>query len=323
MRFFKLITLVSFSLFALYGPYIAYLNDYPRVKKNIIDIYPGESINSVVSKFSSNILINKIFIKFFLVTENITNFKVGEYSIKNKKIKDVIYEMANGNTVTHKLIILEGTNIYQLEEQINKSYLINDCSFLNCIDNSFPFFEGILYPDTYFYKKGMNSSEVIKKSYQKMLNFINALEPNKYASLNKNELLILSSIIEKEAGNENEKSKIASVFLKRLSINMKLQADPTIIYGLLPNFDGDIKKSDILDKNNKYNTYMIKGLPPTPIAISSKNSILAAFNSSPGDYLFFVANSSNSHHFSKTYEEHLEKIKELGLDKWRSYLLKV
>ena len=96
---------------------------------------------------------------------------------------------------------------------------------------------------------------------------------------------------------------------------MRLQADPTIIYGLLPNFDGDIKKSDILNRNNKYNTYMINGLPPTPISISSKSSILAVINGIPGDYLFFVADSPNSHFFSKTYDEHLNKIKEIGLDK--------
>ena len=96
---------------------------------------------------------------------------------------------------------------------------------------------------------------------------------------------------------------------------MRLQADPTIIYGLLPNFDGDIKKSDILNKNNKYNTYMINGLPPTPISISSISSINAAKKSSPGDYLFFVANSPTTHYFSKSYDEHLNKIKELGLNK--------
>ena len=127
--------------------------------------------------------------------------------------------------------------------------------------------------------------------------------------------MILASIIEKEAGNDDEKNEIAGVFLNRISINMKLQADPTIIYGLLPNFDGDIKKSDILSTQNKYNTYMIKGLPPSPIAISSRSSILAAFTATPSDYLFFVADSKNSHYFSKTYEEHLNKIKELGLDR--------
>ena len=96
---------------------------------------------------------------------------------------------------------------------------------------------------------------------------------------------------------------------------MRLQADPTIIYGLLPKFDGDIKKSDILNKNNLYNTYMINGLPPTPIAMSSISSIEAAINSVPGDYLFFVADSPTSHHFSKTYTEHLNMIEKLGLNK--------
>jgi UPF0755 protein len=131
----------------------------------------------------------------------------------------------------------------------------------------------------------------------------------------KEEALILASIIEKEAGNNNEKELIASVFLKRLTIPMRLQADPTIIYGLLPNFDGDIKKSDILDKNNIYNTYMINGLPPTPISMVSKSSLKAAIISQPGEYLFFVANSPTSHYFSKSYEEHLNMIKELKLDK--------
>ena len=102
--------------------------------------------------------------------------------------------------------------------------------------------------------------------------------------------------------------------LKRLSTNMKLQADPTIIYGLLPNFDGDIKKSDILDTANKFNTYMIQGLPPSPISISSLSSIKAASFSKPGEYLFFVADSKTSHYFSKSYDEHLNKIKELKLD---------
>ena len=95
---------------------------------------------------------------------------------------------------------------------------------------------------------------------------------------------------------------------------MKLQADPTIIYGLLPDFDGDIKKSDILDNTNKFNTYMIQGLPPSPISISSISSIKAASFAKPGEYLFFVADSKTSHYFSKSYDEHLNKIKELKLD---------
>ena len=90
---------------------------------------------------------------------------------------------------------------------------------------------------------------------------------------------------------------------------MKLQADPTIIYGLMPNFNGDITRSNLKDKNNLYNTYTIKSLPPSPISVSSKTSIEAAILSEPGDYLYFVANKKGSHYFSKTYKEHLEAVK--------------
>ena len=159
----------------------------------------------------------------------------------------------------------------------------------------------------------MTASSILIKSHKRLDEYLNNNINDD--NMNKEDILILASIIEKEAGNDEEKLEISGVFLKRLSINMKLQADPTIIYGLLPNFDGDIKKSDILNRNNKYNTYMINGLPPTPISISSLSSIDAAINGLPGEYLFFVADSPTSHYFSKTYEEHVNKIKELGLNK--------
>ena len=314
MRFIKLISFIAFLSISLIAPYFAFINDIPSGNKKDIEIIPGESINQVVSKFSYHSQINKIFLKIYLLSQDISSLKIGEYNIENKTMKEIISGMAEGDTVTHKFKILEGSNLFDIEEQINSSYLINDCSYLECLDSDFPYLEGILYPDTYFYKKGMNASEILNKSSKRMSVFIKSLPLNNNSTLSKNELLILASIIEKEAGNNIEKAKIAGVFLKRISINMKLQADPTIIYGLLPNFDGDIKKSDILNKNNKYNTYMIKGLPPSPIAVSSRSSILAAFNGKPDDYLFFVADSKNSHYFSKTYKEHLNKIKELGLD---------
>ena len=220
--------------------------------------------------------------------------------------------MNNGKTVTHKIKINEGITIFDLENLIDQSLLINDCSFLKCLESKYSFNEGILYPDTYYYKKGMKASSILIKSHERLDNYLDNNMKDK--SMNKEDILILASIIEKEAGNDEEKLEISGVFLKRLSIDMKLQADPTIIYGLLPNFDGDIKKSDILNRNNKYNTYMINGLPPTPISISSLSSIDAAINGSPGEYLFFVADSPTSHYFSKTYEEHVNKIKELGLN---------
>ena len=315
--------LIKFSLFifilsiSIYAPYKAFINDIPQKEDSILEVNSGETINDVFSKFLPMNYFNNFFSKIYLYFNDIRSIQTGEYQISNKSFSEIVSALQYGDTITYKLKINEGITIYELEKLINNSYLDNNCSFLKCIETDFPFKEGIMYPDTYFYKKGMQASEILIKSYERLNNYLNIKlnSVNKKTSLKKADVLILASIIEKEAGNNNEKLNIASVFLKRLSIGMRLQADPTIIYGLLPNFDGDIKKSDILDKNNKYNTYMIYGLPPSPISISSMSSIDAAIDAEPGDYLFFVADSPTSHYFSKSYDEHLEMINKLGLNK--------
>ena len=265
----------------------------------------------------SNIL-DTIFFKVFLVIENIDSIQAGKYKVEEKNLKEIFLDLSQGNTSTHKLVIKDGANIYDVQKELENSFLDIDCFNLNCIKRQTPFVEGILYPDTYFYKDSMKASSLLQASHDRLFNTVSKLWLNKPPNnplKNINEAIILASIIEKEAGNNQEKPLIAGVFLKRLTLGMRLQADPTIIYGLLPNFDGDIKKSDILNKNNLYNTYMIKGLPPTPISMASLSSIEAAINSVPGNYLYFVANSKTSHYFSKTYEEHLEMINILGLNK--------
>ena len=265
----------------------------------------------------SNIL-DTIFFKVFLVIENIDSFQAGKYKVEEKNLKEIFLDLSQGNTSTHKLVIKDGANIYDVQKELENSFLDIDCFNLNCIKRQTSFVEGILYPDTYFYKDSMKASSLLQASHDRLFNTVSKLWLNKPPNnplKNINEAIILASIIEKEAGNNQEKPLIAGVFLKRLTLGMRLQADPTIIYGLLPNFDGDIKKSDILNKNNLYNTYMIKGLPPTPISMASLSSIEAAINSVPGNYLYFVANSKTSHYFSKTYEEHLEMINILGLNK--------
>ena len=318
MVFFRIIFFVSIIWLSFIGPYKAFLNSKPITDKNYIDIYEGSSMYAVLDNLKLSSVINKLFFRIYLYTNSIKSFQSGEYDIKNKDFKEVIDLFEKGKTYTHSLMIIEGMNIYDIENELEKSYLINDCSFLVCIKTNYPFKEGVLYPDTYFYKKGMRASDILNKSHMKLDDFLNTAwnkKPDTDILKNKFQALVLASIIEKEAGNHSEKPDIAGVFLKRLRIGMKLQADPTIIYGLLPNFDGDIRKSDILDKNNIYNTYMINGLPPTPISISSMSSIEAVILSTPGEYLFFVANSPNSHYFSRTYDEHLNMIKQVGLDK--------
>ena len=320
MLFLRIIFIVSILWLSLFGPYSAFLNSNPIKDKNYIDVYEGSSMYAVLDNLKLSSLINKLFFRIYLNTNSIKSFQAGEYDIKNKNLREIIDLLVKGETYTHSFTIIEGMNIYDIESELEKSSLINDCSLLVCIKTNYPFKEGVLYPDTYFYKKGMKASDLLNKSHKKLDDFLNTIWIKKADNdilKDKYQALILASIIEKEAGNHSEKPDIAAVFLKRISIGMKLQADPTIIYGLLPNFDGDIRKSDIFDKNNIYNTYMINGLPPTPISISSMSSIEAAILSTPGEYLFFVANSPSSHYFSKTYDEHLDMIKKVGLDKWK------
>lgn len=320
MLFLRIIFIVSIVWLSFFGPYSAFLNSIPIKDKNYIDVYEGSSMYAVLDNLKLSSLINKFFFRIYLNTNSIKSFQAGEYDIENKNFKEIIDILVNGKTFTHSFMIIEGMNIYDIEKELESSFLINDCSLLVCIKTNYPFKEGVLYPDTYFYKKGMKASTLLNKSHKKLDDFLNTIWIKKADNdilKDKYQALVLASVIEKEAGNHAEKPDIASVFLKRISIGMKLQADPTIIYGLLPNFDGDIRKSDILDKNNIYNTYMINGLPPTPISMSSMSSIEAAILSTPGEYLFFVANSPNSHYFSRTYDEHLNMIKKVGLDKWK------
>jgi len=318
MLLLRTIFIVSIVWLSFFGPYKAFLNSNPIQDKNFIDVYEGSSMYAVLDNLKLSSSINKLFFRIYLNTNSIKSFQAGEYNIENKDFKEIIDLLVKGKTYTHSLTIIEGMNVYDIEKELENSFLINDCSLLICIKTNYPFKEGVLYPDTYFYKKGMKASDLLNKSHKKLDDLLNTIwmkRPDNDILKNKYQALILASIIEKEAGNHSEKPDIAGVFLKRISIGMKLQADPTIIYGLLPNFDGDIRKSDILDKNNIYNTYMINGLPPTPISISSMSSIEAAILSTPGEYLFFVANSPNSHYFSRTYDEHLNMIKKVGLDK--------
>jgi len=317
MKILPYINLIIIFTISILGPYHAFINFEPA-KDEYIVVKQGESMTRTLDNLVKSNILDTIFFKVFLAIENIDSFQAGKYKVEEKNLKEIFLDLSQGHTSTHKLVIKDGANIYDVQKELENSFLDIDCFNLNCIKRQTPFKEGILYPDTYFYKDSMKASSLLQASHERLFNTVSKLWLNKPPNnplKNINEAIILASIIEKEAGNNQEKPLIAGVFLKRLTLGMRLQADPTIIYGLLPNFDGDIKKSDILNKNNLHNTYMIKGLPPTPISMASLSSIEAAINSVPGNYLYFVANSKTSHYFSKTYEEHLQMINILGLNK--------
>mgnify|MGYP001350585503 FL=1 len=317
MSFYKSIIIIPAIFLSFLGPYFGFINSINTSNDSIVVLEKGDSMDSGFEKISSNSLINKIFFRIHLSTINISSFEEGEYESTNKSIGEMVNLFGTGKTVSHKIIIKEGSNIFDLQKDLESSYFDQDCEYLDCIITDYPYKEGILVADTFFYKRGMLASSVLQSSHRLLDEFLSSiwlLKPKDNPLKSKYDALILASIIEKEAGNNAEKGLIASVFLQRMVLSMRLQADPTIIYGLMPNFDGDIKKSDILNKDNLHNTYMIKGLPPTPISFSSISSIEAAILSVPGEYLFFIADSPTSHHFSKTYKEHRMMIKKLGLN---------
>jgi UPF0755 protein len=166
--------------------------------------------------------------------------------------------------------------------------------------------EGLFYPDTYFYTAGVSDMVILKMAYERMAQQLTVAWKLRSINLpftNSYQALIAASLVEKEAYLDRERPLIAGVLINRLNQNMLLQFDPTIIYGLGANYQGKIYKEDLV-KDTPYNTYLHKGLPPTPIAMPSMASILAVMHPEPGNYFYFVAKGDGSHQFSHTLAEH-------------------
>jgi UPF0755 protein len=166
--------------------------------------------------------------------------------------------------------------------------------------------EGRFLPDTYHFPRGMSDRQFLLRAYQTMVQFLGQAWAERDETIplkSPYEALILASIVEKETGKASERAEIAGVFSRRLQQKMRLQTDPTVIYGLGEAFDGNIKRRH-LSEDNPYNTYTRHGLPPTPIALPGREAILAALHPAAGDAIYFVSKGDGSHHFSATLEEH-------------------
>jgi len=170
--------------------------------------------------------------------------------------------------------------------------------------------EGIYKPDTYFFKLGYPRSKLLKQmktAQEKFLNSVWKSKPKDFVLKNKNELLILASIIQMETGNIDDSKLVASVFLNRLNNKMKLQSDVTLAYGFKVN--GKNITKTMLKSTNPYNTYKFHGLPPTPISYPGENAINALRNIAKTEYIYFVSDGDGKHRFSKTYSLHKKNIK--------------
>ena len=256
----------------------------------------------------------------FLLTAHLmgvaNSLKAGEYIFTgNLTPYKVLRELNQGSMVQQSITIPEGASLKQIAELLENGGWLNpdrflelshDQSFIGKLGLDLASLEGYLFPDTYLFERGGHDAEAIITSMvsqmRKVLAETGAESGLPQADLNVHEILTLASIVEKETGQTLERPMIARVFLNRLRKGMKLQTDPTVIYGI-ENFDGNLTRRH-LKEYTPYNTYVIKGLPAGPIGNPGRAAIEAVMRPARGSYYYFVSKNDGSHYFSKSLVEH-------------------
>ena len=233
-----------------------------------------------------------------------------------------------GEVVQYSLTLVEGWNFRQVRTALAKHEKIvqtlaglTDSEVMDKLGHPGVFPEGRFFPDTYRFVRGMTDVEFLKKAYNR-LDDVLAQEWSKRAAdapyTDPYQALIMASLVEKETGVPQERGQIAGVFVRRLKIGMLLQTDPTVIYGLGERYNGKLTRAH-LKEANPYNTYMVAGLPPTPIAMVGREAIHAALNPVPGSSLYFVARGDGSHIFSDDLDAHNAAVREFQLKRRADY----
>jgi UPF0755 protein len=242
------------------------------------------------------------------------NIKAGNYEVEQGITPlELIDKISRGNSSAVAITFVEGWTFHQMRKALDANPELrhdtlgsSDAEVLRRLGIDAPSPEGLFFPDTYHFSTGVSDLNILRRSYDLMQKQLAAQWEQRapdVALATPYEALVLASIIEKETGRAVERSIISAVFLNRLKRGMKLQTDPTVIYGLGEAFDGNLRKQD-LSTDTPYNTYVRTGMPPTPIAMPGLASIYAALHPASTDALYFVARGDGSSHFSNSLEEH-------------------
>lgn len=244
------------------------------------------------------------------------SIKAGRYRIEPRMTLAGFLDMAaSGKGILERLRIIEGATLRQVLQTMRRHRAIETVAadaeeIRKHLGVDHPSLEGWFFPDTYFFSAGAADVDLFRQGYEKMTRTLESVWRERAPGLHlasPYEALILASIVEKETARNDERRRIAGVFLSRLEKGMLLQADPTVIYGMGLQFGGDIRKKD-LKADTPYNTYRRKGLPPTPIAMPGLASLQAVLHPEKTGALYFVSRGDGSHHFSKTYGEHRKAV---------------
>ncbi|VVO61106.1 endolytic transglycosylase MltG [Pseudomonas fluorescens] len=253
----------------------------------------------------------------------------GEYRMTpGMTVEGLIDLWKRGEMVQYSLTLVEGWNFHQVraalakEEKIEQTLNgLSDSQVMDKLGHTGIFPEGRFFPDTYRFVRGMTDVELLKTAYDR-LDEVLAKEWNQRATdlpySGPYQALIMASLVEKETGVPQERGQIAGVFVRRMAIGMMLQTDPTVIYGLGDRYSGKLTRAH-LKEATPYNTYMISGLPPTPIAMVGREAIHAALNPVDGSSLYFVARGDGSHVFSDDLDTHNNAVREYQLKRRADY----
>lgn len=250
--------------------------------------------------------------------------KAGEFELTpGMRPADVLDRLVSGKTIQYPVTLVEGWTFRQAVDAIAalRPYSDlkgkSDADLMVALGKPGEHPEGRLFPDTYAFPRGATGLDVLRRAYERMEQILAEEWEGRASGLPVDtpyEALILASIIEKETGLAEERPAIAGVFTRRLQKGMRLQTDPTVIYGMGERFDGDIRRADLREPT-PYNTYVIDGLPPTPIALPGRAAIHAALNPEAGDSLYFVARGDGGHVFSATLAEHNAAVRRYQLSR--------
>lgn len=281
-----------------------------------LEIKKGDTMDSVIKQLKAkHIAVNAFWFKIHAYRTRLDRMlKVGEYVLKKgATAADILAVLKEGKTRRYAITFPEGWSFKQMfraiEKNPNLQHTLSDdesASIMAKIGSDQDHPEGQFFPDTYYFEKNSTDVELLKRAHAKMQKVLQAewqKRANDIPLESPYDALILASIIEKETAAAEERRKIAGVFSRRLKKDMLLQTDPTVIYGMGDQYQGNIRRRDLREPT-PYNTYVNKGLPPTPIAMPGKAAIAAALHPADGDELFFVARGNGRHAFSATYAMH-------------------
>ena len=279
----------------------------------------GSSLSQVARQLGeAGVIKSPLALKIYAKIVAKTTIQTGSYWLETSDSALTLLDKFNrGEVIIKRLTFPEGWNFSQWRQhlegvpQFADSRHLSDVQLLQTLGLDISHPEGWFFPDTYSYTGGDSIADLLLRAHRKMLDTLDKawlLKAKDLPYSSAYEALIMASIVEKETGLAAERAAIAGVFVRRLRLGMRLQTDPTVIYGLGNQFSGNLRRSHLKQKT-VYNTYVIGGLPPTPIAMPSAAAIDAALHPADGDSLYFVARGDGGHYFSSTLEQHRRAVR--------------